>query len=100
VHFEGAQIALGLVVVEGDGEVLEEGQDRLVTESEPFAQIARWGLPEPPALARAPRRRGMGRQSSREQGMVARAEGAAVGDGQRGGAAGARPLDGLPAGAP
>ena len=73
VHFEGAQIPLSLIIVEGNGEVLEEGQDRRMTESEPFEQIARWGLPEPPALAKATRQRGIGRQSGCEQGMVARA---------------------------
>ena len=51
LDFERAQIPFGLVVVEGDGQIIEEGQHRLVSQEQSRQQVARRRLPEPPALA-------------------------------------------------
>jgi hypothetical protein len=76
LEFERAQTPLSLVVVERDGQVIEEGQYRLVSQEQSRHQVARRRLPELPALARAANWRGIGGQSGREEGVIARVEGA------------------------
>src|SRR5689334_25190782 len=47
LHLDHAQVAFGLVVVEGNGEVIEEGQHLVLIEPEPIQQIARGRLLAP-----------------------------------------------------
>ena len=47
LDLEHAQILLGLVVVEGDAEVVKEGEDLPLPEGEAFEQIARLRQPSP-----------------------------------------------------
>src|SRR5262245_50496151 len=52
LDLEPAQIPLGLIVIEGDGQVGEEGQHLVLPQEQPFEQVTRGGLGEPSALAR------------------------------------------------
>src|SRR5690348_2005957 len=72
LHLEPAQVAFRLVIVEGDGEVVEEGQHLLLAEGEALEQVARRRLGEPAALTRSTRRRGrrVGSQPDSEHVLV------------------------------
>jgi hypothetical protein len=65
--FRHAQFLLGLIVVEGDGEVVEEGQHLVLPEPQAFQPVARGRLLEAPPLAWLPLVGGwgIGRQPSR-----------------------------------
>src|SRR5258708_27939745 len=54
VQLEGPQIALGLVVVEGDGQVREEGEHLVLAQPQALQEIARGRLLDASALAGAP----------------------------------------------
>jgi hypothetical protein len=70
---------LGLVVIEGGGEVVEEGQDLPLPEGEAFEQIECRRLLESPALSGTPLRRRIGGEPEGEQFLVAGVEGAVFG---------------------
>ena len=44
LDLESAQIAFRLIVIEGDGQVIEEGERLLLLEQEPFEEVARGRL--------------------------------------------------------
>jgi site-specific DNA recombinase len=73
LHLQPAQIAFCLVVVEGDGEVIEEGEHRILVEQQPFEQVAGRRLLDPAALSRSAGvvGRRIGRQSGGQQRPVA-----------------------------
>jgi hypothetical protein len=70
LDLEHAQVALGLVVVERDRQVVEEGEYCILVEPEPFEQIARRGLLDPAALVGTTGRQWIGRQADREEVLV------------------------------
>ncbi len=95
---ECPQIALGLVVVERNRQVIEEGEHLVLVAQEAFEQVAGWGLGEPTALARPALLVGwwIGGQPGGQQRPVAGEEGLALGGGQaalalRAGLLGCRP---------
>ena len=51
MHLEVAQITLCLVVVEGNRQIVEEGEHLVLLQQESFEQVARRCLFEPTALA-------------------------------------------------
>src|SRR5260221_10273228 len=59
------------MVVEGDHEVVEEGEHLVLAEPEPLQEVARWRLLDPSARARAPRGRRIGRLPRRQERPVA-----------------------------
>jgi site-specific DNA recombinase len=94
LDFEHAQIPLGLVVVEGDREILEEGQDLVLSHPKAFEQLARGRLLEASTLVGASLRRWIGSQPSRQERLIADEEGGALRLGQALLPAGARLRDG------
>src|SRR5258708_20631972 len=82
LNLEPAQIPLRLVVVEGNRQVVEEGQHRRLVEQEASKQVAGGRLRQASALPRpagGSRRRGTGGQSGGEQLAVAAAQGRTLG---------------------
>src|SRR5262249_14190885 len=77
---EHAQVLLGLVVVEGDGAVVEEGEHRRLVHPEALEQVA-WGglLGATLLLPRWSLRRRIGRQPPGQHLLIARDEGVACG---------------------
>ncbi len=61
LYLEHAQIVLGLVVVEGNGQVVQEGQPLVLPQRQPLQPVASRGLLEPTALAWPALRRGIRR---------------------------------------
>lgn len=53
LDLEAAQVALSLIVVEGDRQIVEERQYLLLDKDEPFKQVARGRLREASVLARS-----------------------------------------------
>jgi len=53
LDLEPAQIPFRLVVVEGDAQVVEEGEHLLLPQQEPFEQVARGRLRQPASLPRS-----------------------------------------------
>jgi hypothetical protein len=53
LHLEYAQILLRLVVVEGNRQIVEEGEHLVLPQQKSFEQIARGGLRQPTALSRS-----------------------------------------------
>src|SRR5260221_7114409 len=86
LDLERAQIALSLVVVEGNRQVIEEGQDRLMPQDQPLQKIARRGLFQSSSLTRTALRRRIGGQASSQERRIACAQSVAFSVGQRGGA--------------
>src|SRR5258708_4207866 len=82
LHLEHANVALGLVVVKGDGEVVGERQHLLLAEPQAFEQVARWRLLDPSTLARAAFRRRIGGMPGGEQLAIAGDERPATGGGE------------------
>jgi hypothetical protein len=52
LDLEPTQVTLGLVVVERDAQLVEEGEDLLLAQGRPFEEVARRRLGEASALAR------------------------------------------------
>src|SRR5260221_9587522 len=61
LDFEHAQILLGLIIVEGDRQVVQEGQHLLVPQAQPLEQIARGRLLDSSPLPRRALGRGIAR---------------------------------------
>ncbi len=82
MDLEPAQIALGLVVVEGNREIVQEGERLVSLQQEPCKHVARGRLGQPATLPRSTflvRRRRIGGQPGLQQRMVAGDEIRAVG---------------------
>src|SRR5258708_21816112 len=60
LDLEQAQIAFGLVVLERDRQVVEEGEHLVLAAPEALQEILGWGLLHAPALSRPARRRLIG----------------------------------------
>ena len=65
-----AQVALGLIVAEGDGQVAEEGEHSISAEPEAFEQVAGKRLLDAAAPARPAIRRGIGRETRCQERLV------------------------------
>ncbi len=96
MHLEHAYVALGLVVVEGDGQVVEKGEDLVLAEPQTFEEVAGGGLLDPSALAGAALGRRIGRMPRGEQRVVAGDERLADRGRERAQSSGARLLDSRP----
>jgi len=70
LHLAGPQVALGLVVVERDRQVVEEGEHLLLAQPPTFEEIARRRLLDPSPLPRAALRWRIGGMAGGEQGLV------------------------------
>src|SRR5262249_52089382 len=70
LQLDHAHVPLGLVVVEGDGEVAGEAEHVVFVAVEAQQQAARLALPRPPTLA-GPRRLGVRREAGGDQRAVA-----------------------------
>ncbi len=60
LRFEQAQVPLRLVVIKGNRQIVEEGEDLVLPEEEPFEQVADRELLEPSTLMRPARGRRIG----------------------------------------
>jgi hypothetical protein len=79
VQLEPAQVALGLVVVERDRQVIQEGKHLLLVQIQPLEQIARRGLLNAPAVASLTCRWRVGGKTGCQQRLVAGEQGLPLG---------------------
>src|SRR5258708_6073871 len=94
LDLEQAQIAFGLVVLERDRQVVEEGEHLVLAEPEALQEILGWGLLHAPALSRPARRRWIGGMPGGQQLAVASDERLAGLRGEARAALGPRCFDG------
>jgi hypothetical protein len=84
LDFEHPQIALSLIIVKGDGQVVKEGEHCVLAEEEALEQVARRGLLDPAALPGAACVWRIGREPSGQEPFVAGDKAVALGLGQAG----------------
>jgi hypothetical protein len=77
LDLEHAQVALRLIVLEGDGQITEEGEHGFLSQPESFQEVAGWGLLDPATSPLVARRRGIGSEAGGQERFVAGDEGLA-----------------------